>query len=140
MTKLIAFESNMASANLFLYVGIYIGIVFLIAKCSRYYTSQVSGATESTERYLILRKLGVSTEMINRSIFAQVLLYFFLPIVLALVHSIYGIKVANQVIKVFGDYDMISTNIFSICVILVVYGVYFISTYNSYKRIVNNNK
>lgn len=140
MTKLIAFESNMASANLFLYVGIYIGIVFLIASAAVLALSQVSGATESTERYLVLRKLGVSTEMINRSIFAQVLLYFFLPIVLALVHSIYGIKVANQVIKVFGDYDMISTNIFSICVILVVYGVYFISTYNSYKRIVNNNK
>lgn len=140
MTKIISFESNMASANIFLYVGIYIGIVFLISSAAVLALSQLSGATESIERYRVLKKLGVSTEMINKSIFIQVLLYFLLPIGLALVHSVYGIKVSNEFIKVFGDYDMISTNIFSIGVILVVYGIYFIATYNGYKRAINNNQ
>ncbi|MGX4601305.1 FtsX-like permease family protein [Faecalimicrobium sp. JNUCC 81] len=139
MTKILCFESNMATANIFLFVGIYIGIVFLISSAAVLALSQLSGATESIERYKAIRNLGVSTEMINKSIFVQVLLYFFLPIGLALVHSICGIKVANNFIKVFGDHDMISNNIVSIGAILVVYGIYFIATYNGYKRIVNND-
>ncbi|MGL4913864.1 MAG: FtsX-like permease family protein [Romboutsia sp.] len=137
MTKMIAIDANMGSANMFLYVGIYIGIVFLIASAAVLALSQLSGATESIERYNVLRKLGVSSEMINKSIFIEVLLYFFLPISLALVHSVYGIKVANEMVKAFGDYDMIGNNIFSIGTILGVYGIYFIATYNGYKRIVN---
>lgn len=139
MTKILCFESNMATANVFLFVGIYIGIVFLISSAAVLAISQLSGAAESIERYKALRNLGVSTEMINKSIFVQVLLYFFLPIGLSLVHSICGIKVANNFIKVFGDHDMISNNIISIGAILVIYGIYFIATYNGYKRIVNND-
>lgn len=139
ITKKECYEYNMAISNIFLFVGIYIGIVFLISSAAVLALSQLSGAIESIERYKVLRKLGVSTEMINQSIFIQVLLYFFLPIGLALVHSIYGIRVANNFIKVFGDYDMISNNILSIGAILVVYGIYFVSTYKVYKRIVNND-
>ena len=135
ITKMLCFENNMVTANIFLFVG----IVFLIASAAVLALSQLSGATESIERYKVLRKLGVSTEMINKSIFVQVLLYFFLPIGLALVHSIYGIKVANNVIKVFGDYNMIGNNILSIGAILIVYGIYFLATYNGYKKIVNND-
>lgn len=140
MSKSEAFENNMAASNMFLFVGIYIGIVFLIASAAVLSLSQLSGATESIERYKVLRKLGVSTEMINKSIFIQVLLYFVLPIGLALVHSIFGIKVANELVKVFGDYDIVGTNIFTIVAILIVYGIYFIATYNGYKRTVNNNQ
>lgn len=139
ITKMLCFENNMAISNIFLFVGIYIGIVFLIASAAVLALSQLSGATESIERYKVLRKLGVSTEMINKTIFVQVLLYFCLPIGLALVHSIYGIRVANSFIKIFGDYDMISNNILSVGTILVVYGIYFVATYNGYKRIVNND-
>lgn len=140
ITKMLCFENNMATSNIFLFVGIYIGIVFLISSAAVLALSQLSGATESIERYKVLRKLGVSTDMINKSIFIQVLLYFVLPIGLALVHSIYGIRVANNFIKVFGDYDMVSNNIVSIGAILVVYGVYFVATYNGYKRIIYNNQ
>jgi len=77
--------------------------------------------------------------MINKSIFLQVLLYFVLPIGLALVHNIFGIKVANNFIKVFGNYNMIGNNIISISSILIIYGIYFLATYSGYKRIVNND-
>lgn len=140
MTRLICFDNNMAIANIYLFVGIYIGIVFLISSATVLALTQLSGATESIERYKVLKKLGVSTEMINKSIFVQVLLYFTLPIGLSLVHSIYGIKVANEFIKVFGNYDMVKNNTVSIGVILAVYAVYFIATYNSYKGIVNSNQ
>lgn len=137
MTRIIALEGNMASSSMYLYVGLYIGIIFLIASAAVLGLSQLSGAIESVGRYEILRKLGVSSRMINRSIFIQVLLYFAIPILLALVHSIFGIQVANDVIKIFGDYDTLGNNIISICTICAVYGVYFYGTYRGYKRIVN---
>ena len=137
MTRIIALEGNMASSSMYLYVGLYIGIIFLIASAAVLGLSQLSGAIESVGRYEILRKLGVSSNMINRSIFIQVLLYFAIPILLALVHSIFGIKVANDVVKIIGDYDTLGNNIISICIICAVYGVYFYGTYRGYKRIVN---
>ena len=137
MTRIIALEGNMASSSMYLYVGLYIGIIFLIASAAVLGLSQLSGAIESVGRYAILRKLGVSSNMINRSIFIQVLLYFAIPIFLALVHSIFGIKVANDVVKIIGDYDTLVNNIISICIICAVYGVYFYGTYRGYKRIVN---
>lgn len=139
ITKISCFESSMATSNIFLFVGLYIGIVFLISSAAVLALSQLAGATESMERYKTLRRLGVSTEMINKSIFLQVLLYFILPIGLALVHNIFGMKVANNFIKVFGNYDMISNNIISISAILIIYGIYFLATYSGYKRIVNND-
>ena len=137
MTRIIALEGNMASSSMYLYVGLYIGIIFLIASAAVLGLSQLSGAIESVGRYEIIRKLGVSSDMINRSIFIQVLLYFAIPILLALVHSLFGIKVANDVVKIFGDYDTLGNNIISICIICAVYGVYFYGTYRGYKRIVN---
>ena len=137
MTRIIALEGNMASSSMYLYVGLYIGIIFLIASAAVLGLSQLSGAIESVGRYEILRKLGVSSDMINRSIFIQVLLYFAIPILLALVHSLFGIKVANDVVKIFGDYDTLGNNITSICIICAVYGVYLYGTYRGYKRIVN---
>ncbi|MGL5506868.1 MAG: FtsX-like permease family protein, partial [Paraclostridium sp.] len=105
-SKIEAFEANMATANMFLYVGIYIGLVFLIASAAVLSLSQLSGAIESNERYNTLKKLGVSSSMINKSIFTQVLLYFALPIALALVHSVYGIRVANEFVQAFGKLDI----------------------------------
>jgi putative ABC transport system permease protein len=136
-SRTMAFENNMGISSIFLYVGIYIGIVFLISSAAVLALSQLSGANESLGRYKVLKKLGVSTTMINKSIFIQVLLYFILPISLALVHSVYGIKVANNVVAIFGDYDTVGNNIFVIGTILLVYTVYFVMTYKNYKRIVN---
>jgi putative ABC transport system permease protein len=135
--KLESYDYSIGTATVFLYVGIYVGMVFLIASAAVLALSQLSGATESLNRYKVLRKLGVSSEMINKSIFTQVLLYFSLPILLALVHSIFGIKVANDVVKIFGDINVVKNNLFAIGAILIVYAIYFVTTYNGYKRIVN---
>lgn len=137
MTKIVGIESSMATSGMYLYIGLYISLIFLIASAAVLALSQLSGATESLGRYEILKKLGVSSQMIDRSIFIQVLLYFGLPILLALVHSIFGIKVANNVVRIFGEYNTVGNNIFAIGSICVVYSIYLFGTYKGYKRIVN---
>lgn len=139
ISKQMVLEINMSNAAMFLYIGLYVGIIFLISSAAVLALNQLSGATESLGRYEILKKLGVSSKMINKSIFIQVFIYFSLPIALALVHSYFGIKVANNLIKIFGDYDTVGTNIFAVISICVIYAIYFFGTYKGYKRIVNKN-
>ena len=74
--------------------------------------------------------------MINRSIFAQTLIYFALPLVLAIVHSIVGIYQANAFISAFGNSSIITASLATMGVIIVIYGGYFIATYFGYKNIV----
>ncbi|GAA0864034.1 ABC transporter permease [Paraclostridium tenue] len=139
ISKQVVLEINMSNAAIFLYIGLYIGIIFLISSAAVLALNQLSGATESLVRYEILKKLGVSSKMINKSIFIQVFIYFSLPIALALVHSYFGIKVANNLIKIFGDYDIVGTNVIAVVSICVIYAIYFFGTYKGYKRIVNKN-
>ncbi|MDU1540015.1 MAG: ABC transporter permease [Paeniclostridium sordellii] len=139
ISKQMVLEINMSNSAMFLYIGLYIGIIFLISSAAVLALNQLSGATESLGRYEILKKLGVSSKMINKSIFIQVFIYFSLPIVLALVHSYFGIKVANNLIKIFGDYDIVGTNVIAVVSICVIYAIYFFGTYKGYKRIVNKN-
>ncbi|MBS6023629.1 MAG: ABC transporter permease [Paeniclostridium sordellii] len=139
ISKQVVLEINMSNSAMFLYIGLYIGIIFLISSAAVLALNQLSGATESLGRYEILKKLGVSSKMINRSIFIQVFIYFSLPIALALVHSYFGIKVANNVVKMFGDYDTVGTNVGAVLSICVIYAIYFFGTYKAYKRIVNKN-
>ncbi len=139
ISKQIVLDINMSNAAMFLYIGLYIGIIFLISSAAVLALNQLSGATESLGRYEILKKLGVSSKMINKSIFIQVFIYFSLPIALALVHSYFGIKVANNLIKIFGDYDTVGTNVIAVVSICVIYAIYFFGTYKGYKRIVNKN-
>ena len=139
ISKQMVLDINMSNAAMFLYIGLYIGIIFLISSAAVLALNQLSGATESLGRYEILKKLGVSSKMINKSIFIQVFIYFSLPIALALVHSYFGIKVANNVIKIFGDYDIVGTNVIAVVSICVIYAIYFFGTYKGYKRIVNKN-
>ncbi|XTR36913.1 FtsX-like permease family protein [Paraclostridium tenue] len=139
ISKQIVLDINMSNAAMFLYIGLYIGIIFLISSAAVLALNQLSGATESLGRYEILKKLGVSSKMINKSIFIQVFIYFSLPIALALVHSYFGIKVANNVVKIFGDYDTVGTNVIAVLSICIIYAIYFFGTYKGYKRIVNKN-
>lgn len=139
ISKQMVLEINMSNSAMFLYIGLYIGIIFLISSAAVLALNQLSGATESLGRYEILKKLGVSSKMINKSIFIQVFIYFSLPIALALVHSYFGIKVANNVVKIFGDYDTVGTNVIAVLSICIIYAIYFFGTYKGYKRIVNKN-
>ncbi|MBH9834125.1 hypothetical protein FE506_19000, partial [Clostridioides difficile] len=55
---------------------------------------QLSEASDSIDRYVSLKKLGASKNSISKTIFTQTLMYFSIPVGLALVHSVVGIQVA----------------------------------------------
>lgn len=133
------YEGNRGMTTTILFIGIYIGIVFLISSMAVLALQQLSEASDSIERYKSLKRLGASLKSINKTIFAQTLVYFSIPVVLAVVHSVVGIKVANDFISIYNQPDIGSTSLITAGIFMIVYVVYFYITYSGYKNIVKNN-
>lgn len=121
-----------------LFVVIYLGIVFLISSMAVLALQQLSEASDSINRYVALKKLGASKKSINKTIFYQTLIYFSLPVLLAFIHSIVGIKVVNEFITMYGSTDISASSFITALIFIVVYGIYFYTTYTGYKNIVKN--
>lgn len=131
------YESSITSKALISYLAIYLGIVFMITCAAILAIQQLSEATDNKARYDLLKKLGADKKMLNKALFTQIAIYFFLPLLLAIIHSIVGLTAANDVIKIMGQMDVASSVIATAFFVIVVYGTYFVITYVSSKNIIN---
>ncbi|MDF2631614.1 MAG: putative transporter [Caproiciproducens sp.] len=122
------------------YLAIYIGLVFLITSAAVLALQQLSEASDNAERYGLLKKLGAEESMVNHALFSQIAIYFFLPLSLAIIHSIVGIKVANNVVSLLGGLDILGNTIFTAAIFLVIYGGYFLATYFGSKSMIRQNR
>lgn len=132
------YESNRGVTTTILFVGIYLGIVFLISSMAVLALQQLSEASDSIDRYISLRRLGVSKKSINKTIFMQTLVYFSIPVVLAFVHSIVGIKVTNTFISLYNQPNIAASSLITAGIFLIMYIIYFNITYIGYKNIVKS--
>lgn len=132
------YESSKGMTTTILFIGIYLGIVFLISSMAVLALQQLSEASDSIDRYTSLKKLGANKKSINKTIFTQTLVYFSLPVILALVHSVVGIKVANGFVSMYNQSDISGSSIITAGIFLVVYIVYFYATYTGYKNIIKS--
>ena len=137
-TKARIYEDNNGMTNIVLFIGIYLGVIFLISSTAVLALQQLSEASDSIDRYKSLRRIGVSQKMINKSIFTQVSIYFGLPLVVALVHSVVAIKVVNGFLTMFNRPDIGGSSLVTALIMVIVYGGYFYATYTGYKSTVKN--
>lgn len=121
-----------------LYVSLYIGAIFLIASALVLGIQAISEAFDSKERYKALRRIGARESEINKSIFIQIGVYYSFPLILALIHSVIGIYVGNQVLMEFGKSSVIQSAFISILFIIVIYISYFFIAYFSYKNTIKD--
>lgn len=136
-TKTELYSATKGMTTTILYVGIYIGIVFLISSAAVLALQQLSEASDSIDRYKSLRRIGASRKMINKTIFIQTLIYFVMPLALAIIHSIVGINVANDFIAIYGNTDIGASAMITALLIIAIYGGYFYATYIGYKNVTN---
>lgn len=127
-TRLSIYEEIMGSKILALFLGLYLGITFLLAAAAVLALQQLSQAADNTGRYAILRRLGAEETLTARSATQQVALSFLLPLGLALVHSAVGMKAANDLIAAVGKVDSVQSSLVTALVLVVVYGGYFLAT------------
>lgn len=134
-SRLLTYQDMMGSKVLVIYLGLYLGIVFLLAAAAVLALQQLSQAADNTRRYTVLARLGVERSMARRSVFTQVALAFFLPLSLALVHVAVGMQAANAVIAQVGKVDAWGSTLASATLLAGVYGAYFLATCWGSRRI-----
>lgn len=122
------------------FVAIYVGIVFLIASAAVLALQQLSEAADNKHRYAILNKIGADKELLSRTIFKQIAVYFAIPLALACVHSVVGLKVANDVIRMVGSLNALNSIILTAVIIILVYGSYFLATFYGSRSIILKNR
>ena len=139
-TKQDVYNENKGVSTIILYIGLYLGIVFLIASAAVLALQKLSEASDSSDRYKALKKIGATEKMINKTIFAQTVIYFIMPLGLAIVSSIVGINVVNKYLSLFGNTNIVPTALLTLAILVIVYGGYFYVTYTGYKSIIKNSK
>ena len=127
---------TITSDNLLMtYLGIYLGITFLITAGAVLAIQQLSQSTDNTKRYNLLKKLGASKKIMRKSLMKQLRVYFGLPILLAVLHSA---VITGLVFPYFQGMTlamMISIIGSGALLVFTVYTIYFVTTYLGSRRI-----
>ena len=129
-------EASIGLGGLVTFLGLYLGIVFLIASVAILALKELTENTDNKERYKMLRKLGVDEKMINQSLFRQIAIFFMFPLLIAIIHSIFGITFCSYIISTFGNKQLLNSIIMTAIFIIVIYGGYFLITYVCSKNII----
>lgn len=139
-TKIEMWEQGNGLKTAIYYIALYIGIVFLLTCSAVLALQQLSESSDNVERYTLLQKIGTEKRMLNRALFWQILIYFMVPLVLALIHSYVGITVSNEVIQIYGNMNVTQNILFAALIILLIYGGYFIATYLGSKNMITGKR
>lgn len=137
LTKIVVISSSVGVATIITFIAIYLGIIFLIASSAILALKQLTESSDNKQRYRILRRIGADEKMINRALFRQIGIFFILPLILATVHSIFGIQFAMSMMAgLCSPEDLLPSIIVSVIVIGGIYGLYFLATYLESKNII----
>ena len=135
-TKLDMLESSIGLGALVTFIGLYLGIIFLISSAAILALKELSESTDNKERYKMIRKLGADEKMINKALFNQIFIFFMIPLSLAIVHSIFGIIFANKILGTMGISGLTSSITMTFIFLVLIYGGYFLLTYFASKNII----
>lgn len=135
-TKLDMLESSIGLGALVTFIGLYLGIIFLISSAAILALKELSESTDNKERYKMIRKLGADEKMINKALFNQIFIFFMIPLSLAIVHSIFGIKFANKILGTMDISGLTSSITMTFIFLVLIYGGYFLLTYFASKNII----
>ena len=126
----------------FLFLGVFLGVVFMMATVLIIYYKQVSEGYEDNARFDIMRKVGLSEREARRAIRSQILTVFFMPILVAAVHIAFDFNLVVQLLRLFSLTNLRLTALCTLGTLLVfcaVYAVVYALTARSYYKIVRPN-
>lgn len=135
-TKLYVHEASIGLGTMVTFIGLYLGIIFLISCAAILALKELSESSDNAEKFQMLRKLGVDEKMINKALFRQIGVFFMFPLVLAIIHSIFGIKFCNFLLTSIGTDNLLSSIIMTAVFIVAIYGGYFVVTYLCSKNVI----
>lgn len=122
----------------FLFIGIFLGIIFLMATTLIIYYKQISEGYDDRERYQIMQKVGMSKKEVRQSIRSQVLLVFFLPLIMAVIHLAFAFKIITKLLSVL---KLTNVSLFfmytvgTVAVFVIIYAIIYSITAKEYYKI-----
>ena len=139
-TRISIYDGSVGIATIIVFLAIYLGIIFLISSSAILALKQLTESSDNKLRYSILRKIGADDRMINHSLFLQIGIFFAFPIIIAMIHSIFGIQFALSTMSGIADAaDLLPSIIATVVIIGFIYGIYFLATYFESKNIIKEN-
>jgi len=125
----------------FFFIGIYLGVIFLMVTVMIIFYKQISEGYEDKRRYEIMEKVGMSNREVKVSIQSQVRIVFFLPLVTAAIHTLAAFPMMTKLLAIL---NLTNQTLFAECllatfaVFAIIYYIVFKITSKSYYRIVGN--
>ncbi len=129
----------------FLFLGLFIGILFTLAAVLIIYYKQLSEGYEDQHRYEILQKVGMSRKEVKKTIHSQVLMVFFLPLIVTAIHLAFNYNMMNGILSLMSvgtavhaaDSTFLITTIITLAAFCVIYTLVYLATSKAYLRIVS---
>ncbi len=139
-TKISIYEASIGLGALVTFIGLYLGLIFLISSAAILALKELSESTDNKERYNMLRKIGTDESMINNALFKQIAVFFLIPLLLAIIHSIFGLEFCRYILETFGDEEMVKSITMTVIFLIIIYGGYFVITYICSKNIIKEGR
>lgn len=117
------------------YVGIYLGIIFLVTAGAVLALQQLTQSAENEKRYALLSKMGAGEKLMRKSLMTQMKVYFGLPFSLAALNAAFTMAGAYRNIPYLTKGEVFQNIFFAAVLSIVIYAVYFMTTYSGSKRI-----
>ncbi|MEA4852692.1 MAG: FtsX-like permease family protein [Christensenella sp.] len=135
-TKTMSQDSSIGLRVTISFVGLYLGITFLVTAAVILALQQLSAANDNRKRYQILRQLGVERKKVNHALLKQIVIYFTVPLIIAAIHAIFGIYGLMSMISMMWYGNVYNEVFLGLGLIALIYGLYFIVTYFSSRKII----
>jgi len=123
------------------FLGIFLGVLFLMAAILIMYYKQLSEGYEDQKRFEIMQNVGMSKKEVKQTIRSQVLIFFFLPLIVAVIHMAFAFK---MIVNMFSFLVLSGPEVFIICtaisvvVLTIIYSIVYILTARTYYKIVRH--
>lgn len=129
-------EASVGLGAIVTFLGLYLGIIFLISCAAILALKELSESSDNVEKFVVLRKIGVDEQELNKALFKQIGIFFMFPLILAIIHSIFGVMFFNNILKTMGVSFNLKSVIITSLFIIFIYGGYFFITYICSKNII----
>ena len=123
----------------FLFIGFLLGMTFILGAALIIYYKQISEGAEDKRSYRILQEIGLTKKEVKQVIDSQVLIVFFMPIVVSIIHFSAAFLMIDKLIKLFGVSNtsiIAKVSIITIAIISIIYYLIYRKTSKIYYRIV----
>lgn len=116
------------------FIGLFLGLLFIMATVLIIYYKQISEGYDDKERFEIMQKVGMDKREVKKSINSQILMVFFLPLVMAVIHLAFAFKIITSLLKIF---NLTNINLFVICTTstILVFAIFYIVVYYATSKV-----